>query len=415
MESDINTSSERERYRRDLLDIYLAALKSVNGEQAVVHWLAANTVSACAVIAIGKAAPAMMRGASQALGKRLEEGLLITRQGYADLQFSAHARIIQLESSHPVPDENSLDAGQALLDFIGHQPSDRPLLFLISGGASSLVEMLRTGVALDDLQRLNRWLLGSGLDIHAMNGLRRRLSAIKGGGLLEYLQVRPVTVLLISDVPGDDPGVIGSGLLFPHQAPKLPSDLPDWLASLPPPVTDSVNATVPHFLVATSAQAVKSAVDRAQSLGYAAWADYPQLLGNATEQGVAFARFLEEAPPGVHVLGGETTVVLPSNPGRGGRNQHLALSAAREIAGRDDLFILAAGTDGSDGPGGDAGALVDGQTWQRALDKNCDPDLALRQADSGSVLAVTGDLIDTGPTGTNVMDLLIGLKLPAGS
>jgi len=105
-------------------------------------------------------------------------------------------------------------------------------------------------------------------------------------------------------------------------------------------------------------------------------------------------------------------VVLPPHPGRGGRNQHLALAAAREIAGRDDLLVLAAGTDGSDGPGEDAGALVDSSSWQRARDEGFDPALALEQADSGSVLEATGDLISTGPTGTNVMDLLIGLKVP---
>lgn len=415
MNVDINTSSARERYRHDLLDIYLAALRSVHGEQAVARWLAANTVTACAVIAVGKAAPAMMRGASQTLGERLEAGLAITRHGYADPQLSSHARITQVESSHPVPDDSSLSAGRAMLDFIAHQPGDRPLLFLISGGTSSLVEALRPGVTLDALQRLNRWSLASGLDIHAMNSLRCRLSAIKGGGLLRYLNARPATVLLISDVPGDDYGVIGSGLLCRNREPETTSDLPEWLASLLPPAIVSADASVPHFLVATSEQAVKTAADQAQSLGYAAWSEYPQLLGDAKEQGVAFVRLLKEAPPGVHVLGGETTVVLPQDPGRGGRNQHLALSAAREIAGCDDMFILAAGTDGSDGPGGDAGALVDGQTWQRALDAGFSPELALRQADSGSILEATGDLIDTGPTGTNVMDLLIGLKLPTRS
>jgi len=112
------------------------------------------------------------------------------------------------------------------------------------------------------------------------------------------------------------------------------------------------------------------------------------------------------------VMGGETTMKLPESPGRGGRNKHLALVAAREIAGNDQVFVLAAGTDGSDGPGDDAGALVDGHTWQNALQQGLDPQQALRKADSGSILEATGGLLATGPTGTNVMDLLIGLRLP---
>ena len=413
MNTDVNTSGDRERCRQDLLTIYQAALQRVDGSRAVYGWLKDAGWDACAVIAIGKAAPAMMHGALQALGEKLRQGLVITRKGYADPRFVSRERITQLESAHPVPDESSLAAGQALLECIATQPGDRPLLFLISGGASSLVEVLAEGIGLDDLQRLNHWLLGSGLDIHAMNSLRCRFSRIKGGGLLRYLSSRPATALLVSDVPGDDPAVIGSGLLYPGMQAELPVALPEWLAALPAmtlPVP--VEAAVPHHLVATSAQAVDAAAQQARSLGYSAWTAYPQLTGDAAAQGVAFARFLAEAPPGVHVIGGETTVRLPPNPGRGGRNQHLALAAAWEIAGREDLLILAAGTDGSDGPGEDAGALIDGHTWQRALDEGFDPASAIRQADSGSVLEATGDLITTGPTGTNVMDLLIGLRQP---
>ncbi|HEC05594.1 MAG TPA: DUF4147 domain-containing protein, partial [Thiolapillus brandeum] len=191
MITDVNTCSDRERYRRDLLDIYQAALQSVHGERAVARWLSQSDGASIAVVAIGKAAPAMMQGALRALEERLLQGLVITRKGYADPRFASHERIIQMESAHPVPDESSLVAGQALLDFIWDHPEKQPLLFLISGGASSLVEVLPAGISLDDLQNLNRWLLGSGLDIHAMNSLRCRISDIKGGGLLRYIAHRP--------------------------------------------------------------------------------------------------------------------------------------------------------------------------------------------------------------------------------
>ena len=401
------------RCRRDLLDIYLSALQQVEGEVAVCGWLGDESREPCAVIAIGKAAPAMMQGAMQMLGENLLQGLIITREGYADPRFLHHASVIQLESAHPVPNESSLVAGRLLLDFIGRQPQHRPLLFLVSGGASSLVEVLSPGVGLEDLQRLNRWLLGSGLDIHGMNSLRCRISRIKGGGLLRYMQDRPGKVLLISDVPGDDPAVIGSGLLHPRKRREELPAVPGWISSLLVEMPVPERPALAHHLVATSAQAVAAAARRARMLGHPVCADYPLLQGDAVEQGAAFADFLCEASPGVHILGGETTVVLPQCPGRGGRNQHLALAAAKVLAGRDDVLLLSAGTDGSDGSSEDAGALVDGQTWRRAVEEDRDPELGLQQADSGSILEVTGDLIHTGPTGTNVMDLLIGLRLPS--
>lgn len=408
-----NTDTANERFRRDLLDIYTFALQQVEGELAVSRWLKGRSWGACAVVAIGKAAPAMMRGAMQVLDENLLQGLVITRKGYADPRLPHHPTIVQLESAHPVPDESSLVAGQFLLNFISRQPPDRPLLFLLSGGASSLVEVLPPEIGLTDLQRLNQWLLGSGLDIQAMNNLRCRVSRIKGGGLLRYIQGRPGRVLLISDVPGDDPAVIGSGLLYPQKHKENLPAIPGWISSLLMENAVRGHQPLTHHLVATSAQAVAAAARRAQALGYPVRADYPLLRGDAAEQGAAFAGFLCGASPGVHILGGETTVLLPQCPGRGGRNQHLALAAAKVLTGRNNVLLLSAGTDGSDGPGDDAGALVDGKTWQRAVDEGLDPELALQQADSGSVLEVTGDLLHTGPTGTNVMDLLIGLRLPS--
>jgi hydroxypyruvate reductase len=132
--------------------------------------------------------------------------------------------------------------------------------------------------------------------------------------------------------------------------------------------------------------------------------------GDAAERGRDLARQLVSGPPGLHVWGGETTVHLPERPGRGGRNTHLALAAALELAGRGDCYLLSAGTDGTDGPTEDAGALVDGGTVERASLDGFDAPEALRRADSGSALEASGDLIQTGPTGTNVMDLMLGLR-----
>ena len=402
------------RHRHELLKIFRSALHRVAGETAVSRWLSrdGNRADFSAVVAIGKAAPAMMLGARERLETGNLPGLVITRHGHADPRLDAIPGVLQIESGHPVPDETSLEAGQQLLDFLAAAPPDRPVLFLLSGGTSSLVESLPRERTLSDLRRLNEWLLSSGLDIRAMNRLRSRMSRIKAGQLCSCLEGRPATVLLISDVPGDDPAFVGSGLLHPPSFGSVPAELPAAVAGLlnsdplpmGPPCAD-------HHLVAVNADAVAAAMARARQLGYQAYAVADSLQGDAAAAGRAFARYLQQAPAGIHVMGGETTVRLPASPGRGGRNQHLALAAAGEIEGRKDILILAAGTDGSDGRSEDAGALVDGDTWQRARDAGLDPRLSLREADSGNLLEATGDLVHTGPTGTNVMDLLIGLRL----
>jgi hydroxypyruvate reductase len=397
--------------REQLLDIYAAALRRVDGNAAVQQALAGRAFGPCAAVAVGKAGAAMMGGAVARLQSDLRRGLVITKRGHGDPGQWRHHPVDLVESSHPVPDASSLAAGERLLGFLRDLPPDLPLLVLVSGGASALVEVPRQGVTLADLQRANAWLLASGLPIGEMNKVRKALSRIKGGGLLHYLGDRPVLGLLISDVPNDEPAVIGSGLLVPAPPGELPP-LPDWLAALtrgagdepPPPEPPELR------LVATLGDALAAAAAAGEAAGLAVHRHPEFLEGEAAGRGRALAAQLLEAPPGLHLWGGETTVTLPARPGRGGRNQHLALAAAQLLEGRADILLLAAGTDGSDGPTEDAGGLVDGGTWQRALDEGLDPQQALQRADAGSVLAATGDLVHTGPTGTNVMDLVLALK-----
>ncbi len=414
METHFFHNHQLHSYRADLLALYQAALGRVAGDKAVSRWLKAHEPAPVpqAVVAIGKAASAMMFGACEVLGNRLAAGLVITRKGHADPRLVGQAAIVQLEAAHPVPDASSLAAGEQLLRFIATQPGDRPMLFLLSGGTSSLVEVLPEGRSLNDLQALNRWLLASGLDICSMNLVRSRLSRIKGGQLAHFLGGRAAQALLISDVPGDDPAFVGSGLLYPLPDEALLPPLPVSLSNILVEPCFLEDTGIPHHIVAANADAVDAAVEAARGLGYQTTASFPFLQGDAAEEGRAFGRYMRQAQPGVYVMGGETTVNLPPSPGRGGRCQHLAVAAAGEIRGRKDILILAAGTDGSDGNSNDAGALVDGGTWQRAADAGLDPGHALAAADSGSFLEATGDLVHTGPTGTNVMDLLIGLRVP---
>lgn len=211
---------------------------------------------------------------------------------------------------------------------------------------------------------------------------------------------------------GDDPAIVGSGLLCPPGETAVLPSLPAWLAERLPPAGPVVDTSPPrHHLVATLAQALAAAAARARATGFPVHLEQGYLEGDARRVGEDFGRFLLRAAPGIYLKGGETTVRLPQHHGRGGRNQHLALAAARVIAGHPGILVLAAGTDGSDGPTGDAGALVDGGTLERGRLQGLDAETALRRADSGGFLEATGDLVRTGPTGTNVTDLLVGLKL----
>ncbi len=402
---------ERLRAREDMLSVFQAGVERVRGRVAVSAALRGRAAPAAAVVAIGKAAESMFHGAEEVLGDDLLAGLIITKTGHGDPRQWQRTRVRYLESAHPIPDQRSLDAGQALLDFIDEQPADRPLLFLISGGTSSLVEVLRPGLTLDDLHAINDWLLGSGLAIDQVNWVRQRLSLIKAGGLLNYLGERPCRQLLISDVPGDDPAVIGSGLLVPARRDVPGPELPCWLAGklvdlLPAPK----RAAPTPEIVACLADALDAAEARARELGYVVTRHATFLAGDAAEVAGDLVQQLAQSPPGLHLWGGETTVELPDHPGRGGRNQHLALAAAIELAGRDDLLLLAAGTDGSDGPTGDAGGLVDGDSLKRAGVDAAEAAGYLAQADAGTLLERSGDLVHTGPTGTNVMDLVVGLR-----
>lgn len=395
--------------RRQLLTIFAHALEGVRGDHVVAEGLREiPDEGRWEIVAIGKAAAAMWRGAREALGERRGASLVITKHGHAE-GLASGPDLEVMESDHPVPGPCSLEAGRRLLTFLDDAPADARFLFLISGGASSLVEVLPEGMTLERLARLNTWLLGSGLEISLMNAVRKRASRIKGGGLLRWLKGRPARCLLISDVPGDDPAVIGSGLLVPSDIP-LPSALPQWvrdcLEELP-----RERAGVDCRVVASREHLLDAAERSAAEAGFTIHRHETFLEGDAAQTGRETARALLDAPAGLHLWAGETTVRLPENPGRGGRNQQFALAAAMELEGHSGIYLLAAGTDGTDGPTEDAGALVDGRSVTRMRIDGIDAGQALARADAGTALEVAGDLIRTGPTGTNVMDLVIALKL----
>ena len=245
------------------------------------------------------------------------------------------------------------------------------------------------------------------------------MSCIKGGRLALRLAGRGADVLLMSDVPGNVLADIGSGLLVAddENVPRVSNiDMPQQIHAFSAIAPAAPTAHHPCFapvhtrMIACNADACRSAVIHAQKLGYTVYQNPGIITGDAVEVGRAQAHMLKQGAAGLYIAGGETTVRLPPVPGRGGRNQSLALAVAREIAGCDNIMFLAAGTDGSDGSTTEAGAMVDGGTLERGQNEGWDASSCLMQADAGTFLAASGDLIDTGPTGTNVMDLMLGLK-----
>ena len=403
-------------HRQNLLSIFNHALLAVNGQQCVVTALRNNPLTgSIVVIAIGKAAASMALGAEDALSEQIIDGLVITKHGH-----DAACKLPCVKAGHPVPDEKSLQAGQALLDCIArNNTKETTFLFLISGGASALVEVLPDGMDADDLAQINDWLLSSGLDIARMNRVRKSVSMIKGGRLASYLKGRPAIGLLISDVIGDDPAVLGSGLLA-ATAPDIMGladiNLPGWfqslteLASAMPAASDVCFENIQLHVIANLNMACKAAAEKADTLGYDVFLHPDLFCCDAESTGVRLSREVMAGAEVLHIWGGETVVELPETTGRGGRNQHLALSAAINLQGHSACLLLAAGTDGSDGPTSDAGALVDGESISRAELAGLDANDYLQAFDAGTFLEASGDLISTGPTGTNVMDIVLGLK-----
>lgn len=399
--------------RQLVYTLYQAGLAAVHGQYCVADYLSRNPLQqAVCLVAAGKAASAMTHGAIGVLGRQIISGLVITKTGHGDEQLQQDPRLHCIESGHPLPNSNSLLAGDVLCQYLEAAPDGSEFLFLLSGGASSLVEVLPAGLQLHQLVRANQWLMASGLAIHEINRVRQTLSQIKGGGLLDRVQNRTATVLLISDVAGDDPGIIGSGLLMPGDTSSIAAPLPEWLVRYGVHAVNDrlLPATVHHHVIATNHQALQAAADKGRALGYAVTVMEQSLAGDARVAGKAIASQLQQLPDGLYLWGGETTVKLPDNAGVGGRNQHLALSAAETLAPDDDIVILAAGTDGTDGPTDFAGAIVDFSTHERGQLTGLDARSCLLQADSGSYLAVCKDLLRTGPTGTNVMDMVIAGK-----
>ncbi|MFT5657359.1 MAG: glycerate 2-kinase [Gammaproteobacteria bacterium] len=377
------TNHSAEKRKQDLHTIWDAAVSAVSGQQAVEHAIANDTgFQPDTVIAVGKAAVGMCRGALTSFPD-VQQAFVVTKYNHADEEILSRSNVTVMETAHPVPDQQSLKAGAELLALVKKMNADSRLLMLVSGGASALTESLPEGMSLDDLQAITDDMLSTGKTIGEINRRRKEFSQIKDGKLVQQFKGAEIRVYAISDVEGDSISTIGSGLGDCHRT--------------------EVKAR--SSIIASNQISRSRAVETATSLGLTVKLNEETLYGDVFDIAKEIGSVLKNAESGVYIWGGEPTILLPENPGQGGRNQSLALALSEHLQGRNDITVLVAGTDGTDGPTTAAGGIIDGNTFS-------DPDAAvesLQKADAGSYLLKHECLFVTGPTNTNVMDLAIAI------
>jgi hydroxypyruvate reductase len=372
-----------EKRKQHLLTIFNAAVSAVSGQQAVEH--AIDNDSAYdpeVIIAVGKAAVGMCRGALNRF-PNAKQAFVVTKYDHADDDILSRQNVTVMETAHPVPDSQSLKAGDELRSLVQSLAADSRLLLLVSGGASALSESLPDGMSLEDLQAITDDMLSTGKTIGEINSRRKEFSQIKNGKLLAQFKGAEIRVYAISDVEGDSIATIGSGLGDCHRA----------------QVKANSSIIASNQISRDKAQVIATSLDLEVNL------NEESLYGDVFELAKRIGSILKTAKSGVYIWGGEPTIILPDKPGQGGRNQSLALALSEFIKGRNDITILVAGTDGTDGPTNAAGGIVDGSTYG---DSAAVTD-SLQRADAGSYLLKQNNLLITGPTNTNVMDLAIAI------
>lgn len=406
-----------------------AALAAIHGRAAVRRALSQDKSSERIwLVGVGKAACGMAQGALDVLGTQVCGGTVTTKESHA-LPLPG---IIVQEASHPLPDARGIAGADAALRLAESATGGDLVLCLLSGGASALWPAPPTGVTLEDLRATTDALLRAGAPIQELNAVRKHLSRIAGGQLARAAFPARVLTLAISDVVGSPPDVIGSGPSVPD-----PTTYQDALEALarrgviaPPGVQAHLQAGAagehpetpkpddPVFgrtewrLIASIGDALQAAAEEATRLGYQATVVTERMEGEAREVGRELAEFSRSAQtPAALLLGGETTVTVRGD-GLGGRNQELALATAIALDGVPGVLAAALGTDGTDGPTDAAGAIVDGGTVARGRTLGLDAGDHLRRNDAYPFLRATGDLLLTGPTGTNVADLILILVHP---
>ncbi|HEY6985297.1 MAG TPA: glycerate kinase [Steroidobacteraceae bacterium] len=385
------------------------------------------------VAGAGKAAASLAHGLEAVLADRIDSGVVLVKHGHG----LPLRRIRVVEGGHPVPDPAGLAGTQQLMQVVEGAAEDDTMFFVLSGGASALLVEPAAGLSFADLQAANRSLVNSAAQIEEINAVRKHLSAVTGGRLRQRAKCSTFCTLAISDVIGDSPAAIGSGPTVAD-----PSTFADCLAivdrydlrdAMPrtviehltrgaaglvaetPKQTSALLQDSPYRIVASNRLSIDAAARAAHEAGWRVEILTTAMQGPTHDAAHRFAARLRQAAseridsaPRVLLAGGETTLAVAGD-GRGGRNQEFALVAALDLQGVDGVALLSAGSDGTDGPTDAAGAFVDGSSIARARALGLDPQDFLRRHDSYPLLQALGDLHRTGPTGTNVMDIVIGL------
>ena len=420
--------NEREFMRR----LFDAAIAAADPLLCVAPHLPPRPKGRTIVVGAGKASAAMAQAVERAWDGKLE-GLVVTRDGYG----AKCERIEIVEASHPVPDARGRDAAARILQKVQGLTKDDLVLCLVSGGASALLALPAEGIALEDKQAVNRALLRCGATISEMNCLRKHLSAIKGGRLARAAQPAQLVTLLVSDVPGDSPAVIGSGPTVPDPTSyddaraivaKYGIDVPasvrkrlDADADETPKPGDPAFARAETIIVARPQASLEAAAKIARAAGV-----HPVILGDSLEgearevaivhAGIARQVLNHDQPaakPALLLSGGETTVTIRGK-GRGGRNAEFLLALAVALQGAAGVHAIAGDTDGIDGSEDNAGAIIGPDTLERAARQGIDAKARLADNDAYGFFDALGDLVTTGPTLTNVNDFRAILVDPQG-
>ncbi|MEM1388910.1 MAG: glycerate kinase [Pseudomonadota bacterium] len=407
-----------------LTDLFNAAVAAADPERALAAHLPPKPKGRTIVIGAGKGA-AQMAAAFEGLWQAPVSGLIVTRYGYG----TPCPTLPVVEAAHPVPDQAGAEAAAQLMGLVQDLSADDLVVALICGGGSALLPAPPEGLTLADEAALNQALLASGAPISVMNAIRGQVSRIKAGRLAALAHPAQVVTLVVSDVPGDDPGQVASGPTIASAANRatalsyidaynidLPPKIAAYLASAP---EDAPHPSDPGFardkvqVIASAAQSLEAAAAVAAGFGVPAMILSDAIEGEARDVGQVLAAIAREvrlkarpfAPPVVLLSGGETTVTLGSaSGGRGGRNTECLLSMALALDGVEGVTMLAADTDGIDGSEDNAGAFADGTSAARMREAGLDPAAFLARHDAWSAFESIGALFTPGPTGTNVND-----------
>ena len=386
------------------------------------------------VVGCGKAAAKMALAIEDLLAPRISNGIVIVKYGCA----TPLAKIRVIEAGHPIPDKAGLDGAGRIVQMVQAAGERDLVIFLVSGGGSALFPYPVDGLSLADKQQTTETLLKSGATIQEVNAVRKHLSRLKGGRFAQLVAPAQLITLILSDVVGDSLEAIASGptvadtstygdcleILRRYRIQRsIPFAAMNYLergarGEVPetPKPSAGIFDRVHNVIVGNNRLAVDAARRRAEELGYSTTILSHSVQGESRNVARSHSAFLKKiartnepiARPACVISGGETTVTVRGD-GLGGRNQEFSLAAAIEIEGFENVVVLSAGTDGTDGPTDAAGGLIDGSTVRRARSLGLDPSEYLNRNDSYHFLQSVGDLLVTGPTLTNVMDLQIGL------